>query len=110
MVAIFFMIVSALLASVSQVLLKKSANKKYDSILSEYLNVYVLLGYGILLLTMLINIFAYQYLPYKIGPVLNTLSYIFVFAFSYIIFKEKMNTKKFIGVILILLGIIVFNL
>ena len=45
------LVLSIFVASVSQVLLKKSSLKKYDSIIKEYLNPYVITGYILLLLS-----------------------------------------------------------
>ena len=47
-IGIFFL--SVLVAAVSQVLLKKSAMKQYAHKWAEYLNPYVIIGYGLLFL------------------------------------------------------------
>ena len=52
---VLLMILAALLSAVSQVFLKISARKKHSSSITEYLNIYVILGYGILALTMLLS-------------------------------------------------------
>lgn len=44
-VAVFLL--SVVVASVSQVLLKKGAMKKYDYKWGDYLNPYVIIGYGV---------------------------------------------------------------
>ena len=63
---VFFliMIFGELLASVSQVLLKKSSQKEYPSFIREYLNVLVIGGYGLLVLSMIVGIFCYKGLGY----------------------------------------------
>ncbi|MDE6918589.1 MAG: multidrug ABC transporter, partial [Lachnospiraceae bacterium] len=53
------MFLSVAIASVSQVLLKKSALNKYDTVVREYLNPYVVGGYGLLFLSMLLTVYAY---------------------------------------------------
>ena len=60
----FLMIISELIASTSQVLLKKSAEKEYPDFIREYLNVLVIGGYGLLVLSMVISIFCYDGLGY----------------------------------------------
>lgn len=104
------MVCAALLAALSQVLLKVSANKKHNSFWKEYLNVQVILGYGLLLLTMCMNIIAYRGVEYKLGPILNSLSYVFVAFFGVVLLKEKLQKNKIIGLILIVCGVIIFNL
>jgi drug/metabolite transporter (DMT)-like permease len=110
MLSVIIMVCSALLAALSQVLLKLSANKKHGSFWEEYLNVQVIVGYGLLLLTMFMNIFAYRGIEYKFGPILNSLSYVFVAFFGMVLLKEKLSKQKAIGLIMIILGVVVFNL
>jgi len=43
-----FLVASVVVASFSQILLKKSAAKKYDNVIKEYLNPYVIIGYAIM--------------------------------------------------------------
>lgn len=104
------MLLSALLAAISQLLLKLSAGKSHQKKIFEYLNIYVILGYGLLLLTMLANTWAYQVVEYKIGPVINSFSYIFVMILGRLFLKEKITTRKLVGVCLIALGICVSTL
>ncbi len=109
---IFFlvMIFVELLASVSQVLLKKSAQKEYPSRIREYLNVLVIGGYGLLVLSMIIGIFCYKHLGYMGTVILEPVAYILVMFLSRLVFGEKITTRKIIGMCLIIGGIIVFNL
>ena len=108
-IGVILMIFSAFLAACSQVFLKKSADTTYTSKLREILNFKVVLSYGILLSTMILNVYAFRFLPYKIGPVLNSLSYFFVFILSYLFFKEKITIRKIVGIGLIIFGIIIYN-
>lgn len=68
------------------------------------------MSYSTLFLTSFINMYALQFLPYKLVPMLGTVSYIFVIFLSKMILKEKMGRKKWMGALLILVGIIIFNL
>ena len=43
-------------ASLSQILLKKSAAKTYSSVIREYLNPYVIAGYGMMVLSTLLTV------------------------------------------------------
>ena len=109
---IFFlvMIFVELLASVSQVLLKKSAQKEYPSRIREYLNVLVIGGYALLVLSMVIGIFCYKHLGYMGTVILEPIAYILVMFLSRLIFGEKITTRKIIGMCLIIGGIIIFNI
>jgi drug/metabolite transporter (DMT)-like permease len=104
------MIFVELLASVSQVLLKKSAQKEYPSRIREYLNILVIGGYALLVLSMVIGIFCYKHLGYMGTVILEPVAYILVMFLSRLIFGEKITTRKIIGMCLIIGGIIIFNI
>ena len=87
-------LVSVCIASFSQVLLKKGAEKKYSSKVKEYLNPYVAGGYGMLFLSMILTIAAYSRLSYLSVPVVEAAGYILVPMLSYIFFKEKLTKRK----------------
>lgn len=93
------------ISSVSQVILKKSSNIKYDNPIREYLNVRVIVAYGIFFMATLLTIFAYKVIPLSMGPILDATGYIFVTIFGVTIFKESLNSKKIIALALILIGI-----
>lgn len=101
------MIAAAFLAALSQVLLKKSANRRRNTFIEEFINPWVLSGYALLGLTMGLNILAYQHLSYKIGPILTSSSYVFVTLFSRMIFGERLGAKKLLGAALIVAGIVI---
>lgn len=107
---IMCMLVSVTFASVSQILLKKSASQKYDSVIKEYLNVWVISGYGLLFVSMLITLYAYTGVDYKNGPVIESLGNVLVPLLSFLIFKENIGIRKVVGIALIMAGIFVFYL
>ena len=101
---------SVFISSVSQILLKKSANQKYDSKIKEYLNPRVMIAYGIFFMSSLITVFAYRFVPLSLGGILESSGYIFVTVLGYFFLHEKVNKKKLIGLAIILAGILVFNI
>lgn len=106
---ILVMLFSVLIASISQVLLKKSTLKSHDSVVREYINLYVISGYGLLMVSMLLTVYAYSGMEYKNGPIIEAMGNVFVPFLSYFVFKEKPSRTKLLGIGLIILGIIVFN-
>ena len=98
------------LASVSQVLLKKSAQKTYASFLQEYLNPLVIFAYGLFVLTTLLGVLAYRVIPLSMGPVLEATSYLYVTVFGVTIFGEKLGRKKLIALAMIIAGILVYSI
>lgn len=103
-------LISVTIAAFSQLLLKKSANRTHESLLKEYLNPYVIGGYGLLVVSMLLTIGAYRGLAYKNGPIIESLGYVLVMLLSGIFLKEKITARKIAGTALILAGILVFYL
>lgn len=103
-------VLSVVIASFSQILLKKSAMQTYRSFLKEYLNPWVIGGYTMLFGSMLLTIIAYGGLEFKNGPIIESLGYVLVMFLSLFFFGERITQKKAIGTGLILIGILVFYL
>ena len=99
-----------LISSFSQVLLKKSANESNDSFISMYFNWRVILAYGIFFVATLLSLIAYKYIPLSFGAVIEATQYIFVALFGYFLLKEKMNKSKLFGLLLIIIGVVIFTL
>lgn len=102
------LLLSVFISSVSQVLLKKSALKTYDSPLKEYLNPLVVFAYVLFVGTTLLSVIAYRGIPLSMGPVLEATGYLYVTLFGVLIFKEKMTPRKLLALGLILLGIAIY--
>ncbi len=110
MIYILIFLCSVLISSISQVLLKSSANKEHGNALKEYLNPKVIVAYGMFFLATLITILAYKYVPLSMGGILESSGYIFVAVLSYFFLHEKISKRKMLGLGVILIGILVFNL
>lgn len=104
------LISSVLIASFSQILLKKSALVKHETIIKEYLNVKVIIGYGMMVLSTILTVLAFRGMDYKNGPIVESFGYVLVMVLSAFFLQEKITTKKIIGNALILIGIFVFYL
>lgn len=102
------LVLSVAVASFSQILLKKSAGKTYESVLREYLNPLVIIGYGMMMVSTLLTVAGYEGLEYKNGAVIESLGFVLVMILSRLFFGEKITKKKLLGNSLILLGIIIF--
>ena len=97
-------------SSTSQILLKKGASKQYDSVIREYLNPWVIFGYGMMVLSTLCVIYAYKGVEYKNGSIIESLGFLVVMVLSRIFLGEKITPKKIVGNVIILTGIFVFYL
>lgn len=74
------------------------------------MNPKVIIAYGIFFLSSLITVVAYKYVPLSLGPILESCGYIFITLLGYFILHEKVGKKKLIGLIVILMGISIFNM
>ena len=105
---VILLIISVAVASVSQIILKISASEQHESMIKEYLNIKVIVGYGMMVLSTILTVLAFQGLDYKNGPIIESIGYIFIMILSKVILHEKITKKKLIGNALILLGIAIF--
>jgi small multidrug resistance pump len=102
---IFLFILSILIASFSQILLKTGAKEK-----NIYLNKYTIIGYIIMFGSTICTLIAYKNVNLSLGQILQSLSFVFVTILSYFILKEKISEKKLLGLVIIIIGIIIFNI
>lgn len=98
------------ISSVSQVMLKKAAQKKYEPWWKEYLNPLVIAAYVIFFGATFCSIYAYKVVPLSMGPILEATSYIYVTIFGVAIFHEKLNQRKILALVLIVCGISIYAL
>ncbi len=104
------MILSAFITALSQIILKKSANREHRSIFFEYLNPYVVFSYVCYAGVLVLNVFIYTKVDYRFGVVINSMSNVFVMLLSHILLKESITKKRIIGNAIIVCGILVFML
>lgn len=94
----------------SQVLLKQSARMEHKSWIYEYLNWRVILAYGISFAVLFSTTFAYTKVDMRFGPVIDTLTYVFVMVFSYFLLKEQFTKGQLIGNLIIIAGVLIYTL
>lgn len=102
------LLLGVFISAISQVMLKKAAMKKHNSVIKEYLNPLVIFAYVLFVGTTFLSILAYKGIPLSMGPILEATSYIYVTIFGVTIFKEKMNSKKVVALGMIIVGIVVY--
>ncbi len=108
---VVLLITSVIIASFSQILLKKAADKTYPNWIREYLNAYVICGYGMMFISLFITMIAYKgFENFAAVPLLESLGYVVVMILSYFFFNEKITLRKACGIALILGGIFVYNM
>jgi len=107
---LLLLIFSVFIASISQILLKTSANRKHNSKIREYFNPCVIIAYSIFCFSFILTIIALRELELKNVPIIESTGYIYILILSRIFLKEKITKYKIGGSFLIILGILLFNL
>ena len=103
-------LISILISSFSQILLKKSAMKQYENGIREYLNWLVIIAYGMFFFSTVLGIYSLRGISISFSTILESLSYILVLIFSMLFLNEKINSRQFAGILIVLVGIVVFNI
>ena len=103
-------LISVLISSISQVILKKSANESHENVLKEYLNLRVIGAYGLFFVSSLLTMLAYRGVPLSLGPALEATGYLWVTLLGMVFLKEHVNGRKWIGLGLIVIGILAFSI
>lgn len=106
----FILFGTTFFTALSQVLMKKSAQKEYKSWIYEYLNWRVILAYGIVFAVLMINTYAYTEVEIKYASIIDSFSYVNVMLFSYLLLKEQFTKRQLIGNLVIIAGILVYTL
>jgi len=97
-------------ASVSQILLKQSAQTEHKNIICKFLNWRVLLGYALLFGTTIINVFAYRGVELKVTPMIEATGIIWVTILAVFLLGERPTKRAILSIIVTIVGIIVFSL
>ena len=103
------MLLGVFISSLAQVLLKKTAEEKQDSIIKEYINIKVFFAYIVFFAATLMAIYGYRVVPLSLGTILDATGYIFVTVFGVIIFKERVGILKILALMLIIIGILIYS-
>ena len=102
-------ILSVFLAACAQMLLKQGARQQYATWWRQYMSGWVIGGYAIMFSTMMLNIFAMSKgVQVKELSIIESMSYLFVPALSFVIFKEKLTWRRTLAIAVIITGVIIF--
>lgn len=104
-------ILSVFAAACAQMLLKQGARRNYAAFWRQYLNPWVIGGYGIMACSLVLNIFCMSHgVQVKEVSVIESLSYFFVPVLAFLIFREKITWRKLAAIAIIISGVILFFL
>ena len=104
-------LVVVFVAACAQMLLKQGARQGYQPWWRQYVNGWVISGYGIMFAAMMANIWCmHRGLLLKELSIIESMSYLFVPALSWALFKEPISWRKGLAIGVIITGVIVFFL
>lgn len=104
------MLMGVVIAGFAQVLLKKSAKRQYSTWLRQYMNIYVIAGYFIMIVSTICTVIAMKKVPLITTPIWNSMGIILAALFGKMFFAEKIGKKKMLGLIFVIIGIILFSI
>lgn len=107
-IPIILLFTAVFISSMSQILLKKAAGKEYKSFIKSYLNIRVICAYCIFFIAVLIDLYAFRFVPVSFVPVIESSSYFFIIILSRIILHEKLTLKQIIGIVIIMCGVLLY--
>lgn len=103
-------LLGVVVASFAQILLKKGANRVHISLIKDYLNAPVILGYFMMTSAVVLSMIAYRGVSYMNIPVLEGVGFVLVPVLSFVFLGEKFTKNKVLGIIFIFIGIGVYYL
>ena len=101
-------LMGVVITAVSQTLLKISARRKHKAALNEYLNPYVVVAYGLFFCATLCTVTALRYISLAMSTAVGALVQIAVPLASWLFLKEKISKRRWIGILLITIGVAIF--
>jgi len=103
------MLAGVFVAACSQILLKRAAGRKYRSFFAEYLNPLVVGAYGLFVAAAFASMLALRFIPLSLAPILEAAGYIFVAVLGWFFLGERLSRRQIFGMVLIVVGIVVYS-
>ena len=99
----------AIFTSVAHLLLKKGSVVSTEKHVKMYFHPYSITAYVIFAFVAFLSIYAMTGLNLKVFFALSSLTYICIPVLSFIFLKDSVTKNKLIGIIMISVGVIIFN-
>jgi|GEM_PF-5585781 len=102
----FAALIGVLVNSAAQVSLKQGATDSRE--IYGFRTLY-LLGYGLFVIVTLLNLYALRGIGVSDWTVIAALNFLSIILVSVFVFKERLVLIQWLGIVLIILGIVIFN-
>jgi len=100
-----------LLTGIAHILLKLGSRQEMGRTrFGLIINPITISGYGLFVLVTLLSVIVLRFIPLKVLTAFSGLTFVVVLGLSHTILKEPIDREKIIGVLLIALGVIIFNM
>ena len=113
---IWLLVLGAAISSVSQIVLKRGADRpvpegltRWRGLAAQYLNVHVVVGYGLLVISMGLAVIALAKVELKYSAIIEALGYAMVMVLSRVFLREPMTRRKIVGNLVIMVGVLLFG-
>lgn len=102
-------LVIVIFTSVAHLLLKKGTVVSIEKHVKMYLHPYSIIAYVAFAIVAFLSIYALKGLDLKVFFALSSITYICIPVLSFMFLKESVTKNKLIGIIMISIGVIIFN-
>ena len=103
-------LLSVVISSLAQILLKKSSSEQKKHFIFDYLNVKVCTAYIMNFICVLLMIYAFTGMYYRYGVVIESLGYLLIMISSRIFLGERITRRRVLGNCIIVLGVLIFTI
>ena len=107
--SVIFLIAILVLSSLLQIMLKLNNRNRnsYKNKITFYFQLFFV--YSLFFIFSFLNVYAYKKVTLSQIIIIESLSYFFVPLFSVLLLKERVKSKQWFGIIIIVLGIILYG-
>jgi uncharacterized membrane protein len=105
----YYAALCVILIGLGQVFLKLGA-KNRKNVASLFLNPFTIIGYALFVIVTICTVLALEDIELKALYTIMSFSYILIIVFSKLFLGESISTNKIAATVLIVLGVVIFNL
>lgn len=98
------------ISSVSQMLLKKAAMTDNNTGWKKFLNILVIIAYGMFVVSTLCTVIAMRCIPLSTQPFWNSLGIVLVAIMGAFFYHEIPSITKIKGLLIVMLGMVIFTI
>ncbi|MFF2091718.1 EamA family transporter [Paenibacillus sp. NPDC058174] len=108
--SVLVIVILVLFNSFAQIFLKMGALRTKEKNLLSSINIYIILGYILFFSATLLSVYLLKLINFKDLTVIISLNYVSTLILSNVILKEKYSKQKVYATLLIIVGVIIFNI